>query len=313
LNNFQSPDSHWKFLMKPPLIIILGPTASGKSALAVALARRFKGEVVSADSRQIYRGLDIATGKITRRQMRGIPHHLLNISSPRRQISAAAYQQKANAAIHAIHQRGGLPFLVGGTGLYIDAVARGIQFPEVRPNPKLRRRLAKLSTGLLFKKLQQIDPARAARIDPSNPRRLIRAIEIAKALGRVPDIKKMPEYDTLLLGINLSPKKLKDNIKKRTQERLGRGMVQEARRLRKNGVTAKRLHELGLEYRILADFLEGKLEKSELSRKIEQADWEYAKRQGTWFRRYSDIHWVKNKNEAARAVRSFISSGKKRA
>src|SRR3989344_2641304 len=174
------------------LIAILGPTASGKSELAVKLARNFKGEIVSADSRQIYKGLDVGTGKVDgrwrmadgKRQVfvyKGVPHYLIDFANPKKQFSVDDFRRKVNEAIADIVRRGKIPFLVGGTGFYIDAVARGIQYPNVPPNPKLRKHLAKKSATELFDILKKLEPARAKTIERQNPRRMIRAIEIARA------------------------------------------------------------------------------------------------------------------------------------
>src|SRR3989338_3467308 len=160
--------------MKPPLVIVTGPTASGKSDLAVRLAQRFGGEIVSADSRQVYRFLDIGTGKISRRGMRGVRHHCLDIANLKRVMSVAEFQKHAERAIAGIQGRGHLPFLVGGTGFWIDAVAYGITLPDVPPNPGLRRWLGKKSAPELLRLLRQLDPIRAKTIEPENPRRLIR-------------------------------------------------------------------------------------------------------------------------------------------
>lgn len=299
-------------LKKSPLIVILGPTASGKSALAVKLAKRFKGEIVSADSRHIYRGLNIASGKIKKFEMKGVPHRLLDIASPKKQISPAEYKKLAEAAINAVHERGKLPFLVGGTGFYIDAVARGLEFPEVKPNLKLRKLLSQKSKAELFNMLKHLDAKRAASIDKNNPRRLIRAIEIAKSEGNVPKLTSRPRYLPLFLGLMPSRDVLQRNIKKRTEERLERGMIQEVKNLRRNGVTLRRLKELGLEYGILADYLKSPFPKEELIRRINAADWHYAKRQLTWFKRYLDIHWIKNEKEAAKRISRFLKNQKVR-
>lgn len=298
--------------VKKSLIVILGPTASGKSALAVKLAKRFKGEIVSADSRQIYQELDIASGKIRKSEMKGVPHHLLDISSPKKQITPGEYKKLAEAAIDSIIKRQRLPFLVGGTGFYIDAVARGLEFPEVKPNAKLRKLLSQKSMAQLFSELQRLDAKRASSIDKNNPRRLIRAIEIAKSEGNVPKLTSRPHYLPLFLGLMPSRDVLQRNIKKRTEERLERGMIQEVKNLRRNGVTLRRLKELGLEYGILADYLKSPFPKEELIRRINAADWHYAKRQLTWFKRYLDIHWIKNEKEAAKRISRFLKNQKVR-
>ncbi len=166
------------------LIVILGPTASGKSELAVKLAKKFNGEIISADSRQVYKGLNIGTGKITKKEMKGIGHHLLDVASPKRKFTVAQFQKLAFKKIREIQRRGKTPFLVGGTGFYIQSVVDNISIPEVTPNWKLRKALEKKNTEELFSMLKKLDPARAKTIDSKNPRRLTRAIEIASAEGR---------------------------------------------------------------------------------------------------------------------------------
>ena len=190
------------------VLAIVGPTASGKSALAVRLARRFGGEIISADSRQVYRGLDIGTGKITKREMYGIPHHLLDVADPRQQYSAGVYAKAAQKIVRYIVQKNKLPIIVGGTGFYIDAALGTIVLPEVPPNQKLRKELTKKTSGQLFTMLQKLDPSRAKAIDRQNPVRLIRAIEIAKVLGHVPKhsniLQNVGMFDVLKIGLELS-------------------------------------------------------------------------------------------------------------
>lgn len=290
---------------KTKLIVILGPTASGKSALAMKLAKKFGGEIVSADSRQVYRGLDIGTGKVLPRDQRGIRHHLLDVADPKRQFSVVEYQTLANRAITEIRKRGRLPILVGGTGLYIDAVARGLTFPEVPPNQKLRSRLEKKKLYDLLSTLTRLDPKRAKIVDRKNARRIIRAIEIAKALGKVPPLSHTSPYRTLWIGATHPPKELRRKIRARLHARIREGMIDEAKRLQRT-LRWKRFYELGLEYRYLADFLRKKIGKAEMLRELEQAIAAYAKRQLTWFRKHHDIHWIRNPHEAEQLVRKFL-------
>jgi len=184
------------------VLVIVGPTASGKSALAVELAHKFGGEIISADSRQVYKGLNLGSGKITRREMRGVPHHLLNEMSSHRLFTAHDFVARATKAISDISRRGKLPIIAGGTGFYIDALVGRIVLPNVKENPKLRAQLEKKTEEQLFLMLQKRDPRRAKTIDRHNKRRLVRALEIAAALGRVPqNIDLRGRYDVLWLGI----------------------------------------------------------------------------------------------------------------
>lgn len=291
-------------MQDPILIVLLGPTVSGKSALAVELAKKFGGEIISADSRQVYRGLDIGTGKITKREMRGIPHHLLDIADPKRQFSVAEYKQRADAVIRDIHKRGKIPFLVGGTGLYIDAVARGFAFPAVPPNSKLRKLLEKKEIPELLKMLGRLDSGRSKTVDRLNPRRIIRAIEIARAIGKVPPLGEKVRCRVLWIGITLPPATLKQKIRHRLHRRMKAGMTAEARRLRKK-LAWKRFYELGLEYRYLADYLRKQISREEMLQQLEKAIVHYAKRQLTWFKRRGDTHWIKTRREAEQLVASF--------
>jgi tRNA dimethylallyltransferase len=293
----------------PFVIAIVGPTASGKSGLAIELARAIGGEIVSADSRQVYTGLDIGTGKVTRKEMRGVPHHLLDIASPKRQISVETWRTKAEGSIKKILRNGKTPIICGGTGLYLDALLRGMSFPEVPPDLKLRKRLETRSTSDLFQELTKIDPRRASEIDRHNPRRLIRAIEIARAIGKVPKRAEAPlKYRALWIGIDPSDRVLKKRIHDRLYARMKSGMLREAHGLHTTGISYRRMRELGLEYRSLADLIEGKASKEEILDSLEQAIWQYAKRQRTWWKRYDDIHWISGPSLAK--VKSYI---KKRA
>lgn len=277
---------------KQKIIAIVGPTASGKSALAVEIARLVGGEVVSADSRQVYNGLDIGTGKVSQREMRGIPHHLLDVASPKRTMSVVQYERLARRAIRDILKRGKVPVLCGGTGLYVDAVLTDASFPAVPPNVTLRKNLEKFSVAELFEKLQKLDPSRAETIDAKNPRRLIRAIEIATALGSVPArTSAKPRYDALVIGLTLPREELLGRIRTRLLARMRRGMVAEARRLHAEGLSWKRMGSLGLEYRFLAQFLQDKITRDELLRDLEIATRQYAKRQMVWFKRNEKIKW----------------------
>ncbi|MDP2648859.1 MAG: tRNA (adenosine(37)-N6)-dimethylallyltransferase MiaA, partial [bacterium] len=227
---------------------MVGPTSSGKSALAVDLARRFVGEVISADSRQVYRGLDIGTGKITKREMRGVPHHLLDVASPKRVFTAADYVRLARRACSGILQNTRIPIVAGGTGFYIDALVGRTSLPDVPVNKKLRMLLDKKTTAQLFALLKKRDPRRAKTIDRHNKHRLIRALEIAHAVGRVPMIElRTQSFDTLWIGIAPPMDKLRADIARRLRARLRRGMVAEAKRLHARGLSYRRMESLGLE------------------------------------------------------------------
>ena len=296
------------------LIVILGQTASGKSALAVKLAQLIlHGEIISADSRQVYKGLNVGSGKITKKEMRGVPHHLLNVANPKRKFTVAQYQALALKAIKQIQTRGRLPFLVGGTGFYIQSIVDGIIFPEVPPSRALRARLEKKSTAQLFAMLKKIDPARAQNIDPQNPRRLIRAIEIIKTTGKpVSKHDVLKRYsvlkrrvDILQIGIKKSPDELKKLIRLRLKRRTQK-MIAEVKKLHANRLSWKRLEELGLEYRYVAQYLQQKITYQEMMNNIQKESEKFSKRQMTWFKRDKRIHWIKTQKEAEKLVKAFL-------
>jgi len=298
------------------LIVILGPTASGKSGLAIKLAKKFKGEVISADSRQVYKGMDIGTGKITKKEMQGVPHHLLDVASSKTRFTVIQYGKLAIRAIDKIFKKNKIPVICGGTGFYIQAVIDGLVIPEVAPDWKLRKKLEKKSTEELYEILKKLDPRRARTIDKKNPRRLIRAVEIVMKTGKpVPLPRLRPlgfggqAYPVLIIGIKKSREELKKLIKKRLLKRLKIGMIAEVKKLHKAGLSWKRLEEFGLEYRWVARYLQktlgvdGKTPGVEaLQRDIEH----YAKRQMTWFKRDKRICWVENYKEAERLTKIFL-------
>ena len=277
----------------PKIIVVCGPTATGKSDYAVTLAKKTKGEIISADSRQVYKGLDIGSGKITKREMRGVPHHLLDVASPKKVFNVEQFQKLGKKAIADILKRGHTPIICGGTGFYIDALVYESDFPAVPPNKALRTKLEKKSIEELFTLLQEKDPERANSIDSKNKVRLIRALEIVEALGKVPEVKKESPYDIEWIGLDFSDEILKERIHARLLARIKKGMLKEAHNLHTQGLSWKRMRELGLEYRYMADHLTGKISKDEMITLLETAIWQYAKRQRTWFKRNKEIRWVK--------------------
>ena len=300
---------------KIKILIILGQTATGKSDLAVNIARKFNGEIISADSRQVYKGLDIGSGKITKSEMRGISHYLLDVANPKRQFSVAQYKKLAEKAISEINKKNDkhsvfnkLPIVVGGTGFYIQAIVDGLILPEVKPNNKLRKELKKRSAKELYEILKKLDKDRAKEIEKDNPRRLIRAIEIVKELGKVPKLKKDSKYEVLQIGLKLPEENLKENIHKRLISRMKKGMVKEVERLHSDGLSWKRLEALGLEYRFLAQFLQEKINKKEMLEKLETEIWHFAKRQMRWFKRGNRIKWFKPSEigKIEREVKRFL-------
>ena len=284
---------------KPFVIAVVGPTASGKSDLAVRLAKKFNGEVISADSRQIYKGLDIGSGKITKKEMKGVPHYLLDVASPKRVFTVSQYQKLGQKAIKDILKRGKLPIICGGTGFYIDALVSNLKFPEVPPQKELRKKLEKESIESLFKKLKKLDPRRAKNIDRHNKRRLVRALEIILTTKQpVPLATTMhssSQYNVLKIGIKKEPEELKKLIHKRLIKRLKQGMIKEVENLHRppagGGLSWKRLDDLGLEYRYVSRYLRGLISKEEMIEKLETEIRRYAKRQMTWLRRDKNVIW----------------------
>ena len=290
------------------VVVILGPTATGKSDLGVKLAKKFDGEIISADSRQVYRGLDLGSGKITTDEMLGIPHHLIDIASPKRVYSVAQYQKAALKAIRKIHTRGKSAFLVGGSPQYLYSVIDGTIFPDVKPNSSLRKELEKLDTYTLYKKLQSLDPKRASIIESKNKRRLIRALEIINETGEPVPLLKAEQnlYIFLLIGIGYTFKDLKKKISKRLSKRLTHGMIEEVSNLRKSGLSWKRLESFGLEYRYIAQYLENKISKDEMISQIQIESEHFVKRQMNWFKKDSRIKWIDNAKEATKIVKEFL-------
>lgn len=275
-------------------IVILGQTSTGKSDFAVKIAKQIKGEIISADSRQVYKGMNLGTGKITKKEMQGIPHYLLDIYSPKKIFTVSDFKKRADRAILEITKQGGIPIICGGTGFYIDTLVNNLDLPEVPPNKKLRQELDKKTAQELFEILKKIDSTRAENIDSKNKVRLVRAIEIAKTLGKVPPISNVGRWtsDIFKIGLTLPPEILKERIKTRLLSRIKKGMIKEVKNLHKSGISWKRLKELGLEYRYVSMYLEGILTKDEMIEKLNSEIWKYAKRQKTWFKRDKSIIWI---------------------
>lgn len=294
---------------KPKIVAIYGPTSSGKSALAVQLAKKFHGEVLSADSRQVYRGLNIASGKVTKKEMSGVSHYLLDVASPKRIFAAEEYQKLSRKVILSILKKRKLPIIAGGTGFYLDTALDGSILPAVPANPALRKKLEKKSCDELYKELNRLDPRRATTIDRFNKRRLIRALEIIHVTKKpVPVVQKKSTYDVLKIGIAVPFPDLKKRIAHRLRARFRKGLISEIDKLHKQGVSWQRLNELGLECRYVSFYLRGLLDKKEMEQKLEKEIVRYAKRQMTWFKNNPEIIWIKNKKEAEKNVSKFINA-----
>ncbi|MBS1383218.1 MAG: tRNA (adenosine(37)-N6)-dimethylallyltransferase MiaA [Clostridiales bacterium] len=275
----------------PKLIVVLGTTACGKSGLGVELARRFDGEIVSADSRQVYRGLDLGTGKVTQAERMGVAHHMLDVVDPNQSYSVADFQRGAYDAIDAIRARGRTPFLVGGTGLYVRAVTEGFTFADARPDPALRAQLERRTTAELYALYQARAGKTLAGGEEKNRHRLLRALEKLSA-GAV-ETPPCPRYDCLLLGMTFPREVLCRRIDERLQRRIDDGMIEEVANLRANGARDLFLEGLGLEYRYILWYLTGRIPtldalQDELGRAIKR----FAKRQMVWFKKDRDVLWL---------------------
>lgn len=305
-----SPAALFKILFmksdKPKILVICGPTATGKSDLGVFLAKKLNGEIVSADSRQVYKGLDIGSGKITKKEMDGVPHHLLDIVSPKKVFSVHDFQKIAYEAIDDILSRKKIPIIVGGTGFYIQSIVDGLLLPKVKIDKKLRENLEKKTSEELCIILKALSPSRFKTIDKKNKVRLIRAIEIAVAIGIIPKIKKIPKYNSIQLGIDFDDKELKSRIEKRLKKRIDEGMIDEAKKLISQKISHKRLFELGLEYRYLSLFLQKKLTNDEMQKELATKIWQFAKRQRTWLKRDARIKWFLPKEKVS--ILKFVKS-----
>lgn len=293
------------------LIVILGPTASGKTGLSVKLAKKFSGEVVSADSRQVFRSMNLGTGKVTKKEKQGIKHHLIDVASPKTNYSVAKYQQQAYLAIDEIIEKGKIPFLVGGSPFYLYAVIDGLSFPKMKADEKLRKKLESKTPEQLLKMLQKIAPQRAKNIEVKNKRRLVRAVEIANNFGYMPELEKKPKYDCLILGVKKSREELRNLIHSRLLKRMGAGMAKEVEKLHQAGVSWKRLDDFGLEYRWIAKYLQGKINKREMLVKLETDINRFSKHQMTWFQKDQRIIWISKEKEAKGLIDNFLDDKRK--
>lgn len=297
----------------PPLIVVLGPTGVGKTALSLDLCRACRGEVISADSRQIYRGMDIGTAKATPAEQAVAPHHLLDIRAPDAVLTVAEYQQLAYATIDAIHRRHNTPLLVGGTALYIRAVVEGLHIPAAPPNPALRAeleaRLAQEGVAALFAQLQALDPATAAQIDARNPRRVLRALEIFLLTGQSKvalEGSTPPPYRMVMVGLTRPRAALYARIDQRVDAMLGGGLIEETQRLLEQGYDPRLPAMTSLGYRECIDYLAGRCDLATAAARIKHATHRYVRQQETWFRKLPGIHWFDLELVAPTEVVTFV-------
>ena len=291
------------------IIVIMGTNASGKSGLGVQLARRYGGEIVSADSRQVFRGLDLGSGKIAPEETQGVPHHLIDICEPGDFFSMHDFQRLAYAAIDGILDRGRLPFLVGGTGLYVASVTEGYVMSDRAPDLEYRAYLETFETAKLYEMLLEAVPD--TDVEPKNRNRVMRLLEKLHAGDdHVP--RSQPRYDCLKLGVTWDRDALRARIDERLERRLRAGMIEEVRGLIDRGVSTEFLNKLGLEYRFITQYLTGEIaSREEMVERLSTAIKQFAKRQMTWFRRDGDILWLDMTGDpvaqAAEAIDGFLA------
>ncbi|MEK9161007.1 MAG: tRNA (adenosine(37)-N6)-dimethylallyltransferase MiaA [Patescibacteria group bacterium] len=268
---------------KTHIICVIGPTASGKTAKAVSLAKEHNGEVISVDSRQVYRMLDIGTEKASKEEMGGIPHYLIDVKDPREIYGAGDFVTDATALITDITGRGKTPILAGGTHFYFDALLNGLPH-ETPADPEFRKTLETLSNEALFARIQAQDPQRAEKIDPHNRRRLTRALEVIEKHGRVPERTSPDVYEVEWVALMPEREELRERLEKRLKDAFTKGLIEEVRQVRAY-VGDERLNELGLEYKIIGEYLRGERGEESLIPTLTAKLWQYAKHQMKWMRK----------------------------
>ncbi|MAF20789.1 MAG: tRNA (adenosine(37)-N6)-dimethylallyltransferase MiaA [Parcubacteria group bacterium] len=290
------------------LIVILGPTGSGKSDLAIKLAKQFNGQIISADSRQIYQEMDIGTAKVTEKQMQGIKHYLIDIVKPDQEFTLAQFKDKAIKTIKQIQLNNQLPFLVGGTGLYIQSIVDNLQIPEVKPDKKLRNQLERKTNQQLYNQLKKLDPQSLKVIDINNKRRMVRALEVCLITKKPFSQQKQKGpalFNLLQIGIKLDQKNFEQKVAKRIEQMIKTGLVEEVRKLIKKYDTGP--HSLdSIGYQEIIDYLEDKISLEQAKQLIKLHTLQYARRQMTWFKRDKTIKWIKTYSQAVKLIKEFI-------
>lgn len=309
-------------LEKERLVVIVGPTSVGKTELSLELAEAFRGEIISGDSMQVYRGMDIGTAKATPAELARVPHHLIDILDPDEEYSVALFQESATRLISEINARGHLPMIVGGTGLYIESVTHRFQFANAKQDPELRSRLQKLAEieGVeeLHRRLADVDPITAERLHPNDVKRVIRALEIYELTGmRMSEYQHRAEYspyNLYMIGLTMEREKLYERINQRVDKMIEAGLVEEVRRLLDLGYESGYTSMQGLGYKELIPYLYGEIPLEKAIDDIKQRTRHFAKRQLSWFRRMSDIEWfdVTNPEDRPKIVQTIkqIMAGK---
>ncbi|WP_041100150.1 tRNA (adenosine(37)-N6)-dimethylallyltransferase MiaA [Bacillus badius] len=299
------------------LIVIIGPTAVGKTALSIYLAKRFGGEIISGDSMQVYKGMDIGTAKVTFEEMEGVPHHLIDLKEPDETFSAAEFQQLVREKITEITNKGALPIIVGGTGLYVQSVIYDYQFSESGGNSELREKLEKQAAHegkeALYEQLKRIDPEAAAAIHPNNVRRVIRALEIFYTTGKKMSQQQSSQpnellYDTALIGLTMDREMLYSRINERVDQMMAAGLLEEVKTLWDKGIrSGQAVQAIG--YKELFSYLRGEETLEAAVEQLKQNSRNYAKRQLTWFRNKMDVNWFDLSDEEKRPEKIKEISG----
>ena len=311
-----SPLAHSPFAIRHSLLVLVGPTAVGKTALSLHLAEWLGGEVVSADSRLFYRGMDIGTAKPTPEERARVPHHLLDIAAPDETVGLAEFQERAYAAITAIHTRGNLPLLVGGTGQYVRAVVEGWRVPRVPPDPTLRADLeaqaGREGAAALHARLARLDPVAAQRIDYRNVRRVVRALEVCLVTGRPiseQQGKRRPPYRVLQIGLTMERQALYAHADRRVEAMITAGLEDEVRRLVEAGYGWELPAMSGLGYVQFRPYFEGQASSEEVTVEIKRATHSFIRRQYNWFRPSDPaIHWFDVAETATEEIKALVSA-----
>ncbi len=289
------------------VIFITGATASGKSEIAIWLALKINGEIINADSRQVYKYLNIGSGKISGKDKKIVKHHLLDIAHPKRNYSLGKWLKDVDEVIKKIYRKNKIPIICGGTILYLKALKEGWVLPNVKPNYKLRKELEKFSADELYEILLKLDPERAKTIQKENKRRLIRAIEIATFLGKVPSLKKEPKYEILVVAPYVDFKRLERKIYKRLIKRV-KGIIREIKKLRKLGLSLERIISFGLEYRWFGKYVKGEIDLKTAIEKCYKDIRRFAKKQINELKKLNYVYWFKNKKELLKIVKNFLKN-----
>jgi len=297
-------------MSKPKIIAIVGPTAAGKTSLSIQIAKHVGGEVISADSRQVYVGMDIGTSKVTETEMDGVPHHLLDVAKPMEVYTATDFTRDAKQAVADITDRCKTPIIAGGTFFYLDLLRGKMQAAPVEPDQELRSKLEKYSNEELLQLLETKDARRAADVDPHNRRRLIRSLEIIETLGSVPPVEPaQSDYEWLIFGVTREKEELRERFRQRAALWLTDGFQNEVERLLEEGVTRARFQEMGFEYTLMLQLIDQEITETEFVDRFEEKNWQYAKRQLTWLRKDDDVIWVDPADTASvlQSVDSFLA------